>query len=171
MKKSVLVPSDSRMPPAAGGETLGEASNLFGAAASPEVAIRALEEGLILNAFARVHTEHNINGVVRDGHGVGGAGGSKGRFDAGTLLRRGTASAATAAGTGAGLVGQGHNSWWYHNWRGRKSRRCQNSRRGHNGMRGGWFHSGYTQNWCSRVFGAMAARAAGNCCPLGGNGP
>jgi hypothetical protein len=71
MKKSVLVPSDSGMPPAAGGETLGEASDLFGAAASPEVAIRALEEGLVLNAFARVHTEHNMSGVVRDGRGVG----------------------------------------------------------------------------------------------------
>jgi hypothetical protein len=61
---------------ATGGETLGKASDFFGAAAFPEVAVRALEERLVLNGFTRVHMERSMRGmrgVIADGGGVGGA--------------------------------------------------------------------------------------------------
>jgi hypothetical protein len=127
---------------ATGGESLGKVSDLFGAAAFPDVAVRALEECLVLNPFTRVHMECSMcsmRGVIADGHGVNGAGGSKGCFDVCMLLRRGTVLAATAAGPGARLVGGVPNSRWRHSSRwGHNSRQGQTVGGGHKGAWGGW---------------------------------
>jgi hypothetical protein len=67
------------------GVGMGKACNLFSAAAFPEVAVRALEERLVLNAFPRVQVERSMSGmhgVMADGCGVTGAGGSNGSFEA-----------------------------------------------------------------------------------------
>jgi hypothetical protein len=101
-------------------EALGEVSNLFSAAVFPALAIRALEERLVLtvNTFTRVHMDcsmHDMHGVIADGSGVSRAGGNEGRFDAFMLLGRGSAAAAAAAaavGARAGSVGRCHNSRW-----------------------------------------------------------